>query len=358
MVGRLLKAQAAVGGVILIVGIAAVAGSAGAGGCSPSATGPVAGPPAQLVPIYQTAAAKYGLGPQGPAVLAAINYVETDFGQNLSTSSAGAVGWMQFEPGTWARYGVTPDGSKAPFGPAGWNNPADAIFSAANYLHASGAPADWQAAVLIYNHSQAYVSQVLSLAQTYYTSGLHRGSTAYVSTVVSSTCTGVTINGYVNPFAHSTNLVPQRIDMGVDYDGSGAIDALGAARITYADADPGWAGGNSVNYQLLDGPYAGRNVYVAEAVMPTVTTGQTVSAGQPIATFGHGFSSNSIETGWASGRGRPAALANQLHQADYNPGQDIGSYRTFCGQQFSDLLHALGAPGGLENHPLSGNSCN
>jgi Transglycosylase SLT domain len=357
VVGRLLKVQAAAGGVILIVAIAAVAGSSGASACSPSAPGPVAGAPAQLVPIYQAAAAKYGLGPHGPAVLAAINFVETGFGQNLSTSSAGAVGWMQFEPATWARYGVTPDGSKAPFGPAGWNNPADAIFSAANYLHASGAPADWQAAVLTYNHSQTYVNQVLTTAQTYYTSGLKRGSTAYVAAVLSSTCTGVATNGYVNPFAHSTNLVAQRIDMGVDYDGNGPIDALGTARITYAGADPGWAGGNSVNYQLLAGPYAGRNVYVAEAVTPTVTTGQTVNAGQPVATFGHGFSSNSIETGWASGPGRPGALANQLHQADYNPGQDIGSYRTFCGQQFSDLLHALGAPGGLENHPLSGDSC-
>jgi hypothetical protein len=98
-------------------------------------------------------------------------------------------------------------------------------------------------------------------------------------------------------------------------------------------------------------------VYVAEAITPTVTAGQAVSAGQPIATFGHGFSSNSIETGWAAGPGRPQALANQLRQADYTPGQDIGSYRTFCGQQFSDLLQALGAPGGLQDQPLSGRSC-
>jgi hypothetical protein len=248
-----------------------------------------------------------------------------------------------------SRSRVTPDGSKAPFGPTGWNNPADAIFSAANYLHASGAPGNWQRAVFIYNHSQAYVSQVLSLAQTYFTEGLTHGNATYVAAVVTSTCVAIPTNGYVNPFAHSTNLVPQRIDMGVDYDGIGPIDALGAARVTFAGSDPGWAGGNSINYQLLDGPYQGRNVYVAEAVTPTVATGQTVAAGQQVATFGHGFSSNSIETGWAAGSGRPSALANVLHQADYSPGQDIGSYRTYCGQQFSDLLRALGAPGGLEN---------
>ncbi len=161
--------------------------------------------------------------------------------------------------------------------------------------------------------------------------------------MTSTACTGVSVGGYVNPFAHAANLVPQRIDMGVGYDGNGPIDAIGAARITFAGTDPGWAGGNSVNYQLLTGPYRGRNVYVAEAVDPTVTTGQTIAAEQQIATFGHGFSSNSIETGWASGPGRPGALANLLHQADYSGG-DTGSYRTFCGQQFSDVLHALGGP--------------
>jgi len=106
-VTRLLKVSAALGGVILLVTIAAVAGASSAGPCTASAAGPVGGVPAGLVPLYESAAAKYGLGPQGPAVLAAINEVESNFGQNLSTSSAGAVGWMQFEPGTWALYGVT-----------------------------------------------------------------------------------------------------------------------------------------------------------------------------------------------------------------------------------------------------------
>ena len=92
--GRLLKAQAVIGGVILLVTIAAVAGASSAGTCQASGVGPVGGVPAQLIPLYQAAAAKYGLGPQGPAVLAAINDVESKFGQNLSTSSAGAVGWI------------------------------------------------------------------------------------------------------------------------------------------------------------------------------------------------------------------------------------------------------------------------
>jgi len=126
-----------------------------------------AGIPQSLMPLYDGAAGKYQLGPDGWAYLAAINNVETDFGQNISTSSAGAVGWMQFEPGTWAQYGVTPTGAKAPYGPVGWNDPGDAIYSAANYLQASGAPGDWAGAIFIYNHAGWYVSKVQAIAAQY-----------------------------------------------------------------------------------------------------------------------------------------------------------------------------------------------
>jgi len=125
--------------------------------CAPS------GVPAVLVPIYQRAATAYGLGPQGAAVLAAINGIETAFGTNLNVSSAGAVGWMQFMPATWAGYGVDAngDGVKDPY------DPEDAIHAAANYLRASGAPADWYTAVFAYNHADWYVAEVLANAQCY-----------------------------------------------------------------------------------------------------------------------------------------------------------------------------------------------
>ena len=64
-----------------------------------------AGQPA-LVQFYIGASDRYALGQDGYAYLAAINYVETSFGTNLSTSSAGAIGWMQFEPDTFAEWGV------------------------------------------------------------------------------------------------------------------------------------------------------------------------------------------------------------------------------------------------------------
>jgi hypothetical protein len=129
----------------------------------PSSSCAPAGVPAILVPIYQRASAAYGLGPQGPSVLAAINGIETAFGTNLNVSSAGAVGWMQFLPSSWETYGVDAngDGVKDPY------NPEDAIYAAAAYLQAAGMPTDTYAAIFAYNHADWYVAEVLANAQCY-----------------------------------------------------------------------------------------------------------------------------------------------------------------------------------------------
>jgi membrane-bound lytic murein transglycosylase B len=121
--------------------------------------------PPQLIPIYQGASAQYGLGSQGPAILAGINAVETGFGTNLGPSSAGAEGWMQFMPSTWATYGVDANGD----GIADPNNPEDAIYAAARYLSAAGMPADTYGAIYAYNHADWYVSEVLADAGCYAT---------------------------------------------------------------------------------------------------------------------------------------------------------------------------------------------
>jgi hypothetical protein len=114
--------------------------------------------PPFLLPIYQAAGTAYGIPWQ---VLAAINEVETDYGRDLSVSSAGAEGWMQFLPAEWLQYGVDAngDGFKDPY------NPADAIFAAARYLRAAGGDTNIKAAVYSYNHSQAYVDTVMLRAQ-------------------------------------------------------------------------------------------------------------------------------------------------------------------------------------------------
>src|SRR3984957_15987539 len=109
--------------------------------------------PPFLLPIFQAAGTAYGIPWQ---VLAAINEVETDYGRDLSVSSAGAEGWMQFLPSSWAQYGVDANGD----GYADPYNPADAIFAAARYLRAAGAATNLRGAHFSYNHSQAYVESV------------------------------------------------------------------------------------------------------------------------------------------------------------------------------------------------------
>lgn len=113
--------------------------------------------PLFLLPIYQAAAAQYDVPWQ---ILASINEVETNFGANTQHSSAGAVGWMQFLPSTWRLYGVDANGD----GIANPEDPVDAIFGAARYLHASGSVQDLGRALFSYNHANWYVARVLDRA--------------------------------------------------------------------------------------------------------------------------------------------------------------------------------------------------
>jgi murein DD-endopeptidase MepM/ murein hydrolase activator NlpD len=119
----------------------------------------------QLLALWQRDGALYGVPWQ---VLAAINKVESNFGRNMGPSSAGAIGWMQFMPSTWERWGVDADGD-------GIANPwsaEDAIAAAARYLAASGGTTDISRAVFSYNHAQWYVDEVLRLAQLFGNGGV------------------------------------------------------------------------------------------------------------------------------------------------------------------------------------------
>jgi murein DD-endopeptidase MepM/ murein hydrolase activator NlpD len=119
----------------------------------------------QLLPIWQAAGQAYGV----PwSVLAAINKVESNFGQNMGPSSAGAVGWMQFMPDTWSSWGIDANGD----GNADPWDATDAIYSAARYLAASGASTDIRSAVFSYNHADWYVDEVLQLAQQFDAGGV------------------------------------------------------------------------------------------------------------------------------------------------------------------------------------------
>jgi murein DD-endopeptidase MepM/ murein hydrolase activator NlpD len=114
----------------------------------------------QLLGLWQQAGAAYGIPWQ---VLAAINKVESNWGRNMGPSSAGAIGWMQFMPSTWLRWGVDANGD----GIADPWNPTDAVYSAARYLAAAGGTTDLYRGVFAYNHADWYVHEVLSLADLY-----------------------------------------------------------------------------------------------------------------------------------------------------------------------------------------------
>ncbi len=115
---------------------------------------------ARLQDLWQRAGAQYGI----PwTVLGAINKIESNFGQNMGPSSAGAVGWMQFMPDSWLRWGTDGNGD----GVADPWSAEDAVVSAARYLAAAGGQTDILRAVFAYNHAQWYVDEVMQMAQTF-----------------------------------------------------------------------------------------------------------------------------------------------------------------------------------------------
>lgn len=185
--GRSSSTVAALVGVVAALGMLAVITLAGALGgtlaqgvestgsgaqASPSAVAQREIPP-EYLDLYERAAERYGLDWE---LLAAIGKVECDHGRDPDPSctrpgavnAAGAGGPMQFLAGTWASYGVDGDGDGVK---SRWD-PADAIYGAARYLRASGAPSDERRAIFAYNHAGWYVDEVLRIA------GSYRGSAA------------------------------------------------------------------------------------------------------------------------------------------------------------------------------------
>jgi peptidoglycan hydrolase CwlO-like protein len=112
--------------------------------------------------LYKASAANYGFGPDW-YILAAVGKVESNHGQAMGPSSAGAMGPMQFMPTTWETSGVDGNGD----GVANVMDPEDAIPAAASYLEDGGAPQDWYRALYSYNHADWYVKKVLAVAEGY-----------------------------------------------------------------------------------------------------------------------------------------------------------------------------------------------
>lgn len=159
------------------------------------------------------------------------------------------------------------------------------------------------------------------------------------STRPATASTPSTAFGYANPFRAIKDLMPQRIDMGVDFGGNGPIYALGHAVITNAISNsPGWPGGGWITYRLTSGRAKGLMVFVAEDVTPTVQVGQVVNSSTVIANMYNGGAG--IETGWAMPDGSSAE--SQLPVAGGISGG--GPFPAMVGLNFEELLQALGVP--------------
>ncbi|WP_281181948.1 NlpC/P60 family protein [Streptomyces chattanoogensis] len=170
----LAKATAGVGCAALALPLLAALAIAAAMGSTSFDSGESAAPsthalndiPPHMLALYQRAA------PECPGLpwttLAAIGKVETNHARHPTMrSTAGAVGPMQFLPATFKAYSrpVPPDGERPP---TPWD-PVDAVYAAARLLCAHGARngKNPQAAIYAYNHSHAYVTQVLKIANSY-----------------------------------------------------------------------------------------------------------------------------------------------------------------------------------------------
>lgn len=162
--------------------------------------------PKEYMEIYKKAGEKYGL----PfTLIAAIHRVETNFGQNLNVSSAGALGHTQFMALSWVgwSYGGGDRLGNANIPKAELENPAviaahngfgvdangdgkanpwdveDAIFATGNYLSKNGgASGDLRGAVYQYNHAGWYVDRVFHYFNLY-TNGYKAVETATPSGV-------------------------------------------------------------------------------------------------------------------------------------------------------------------------------
>lgn len=156
----------------------------------------------------------------------------------------------------------------------------------------------------------------------------------------SSAPTTTSNSSYQNPFRSIVNLVPEQIDQGVDFSGTGPIYAIGDGTVNgvYQNwylTEP------LIAYTLSDGPAQGKTVYVAECITPSVQAGQKITSNTVIAQMIN--CGNGMETGWA------------------NPSQLPYSMARFCwdnvsssfGVNFSQFLQSIGGPAGvpMESNP-------
>jgi hypothetical protein len=146
--------------------------------------------------------------------------------------------------------------------------------------------------------------------------------------------------GYVDPLG-GDRYITGRTDMGVDFclAPGEPIRALGDGVVV--GIWPDWFRQQPyIWYQLLDGPYAGRYVYVAEQIRRLARIGTQLTTGQPLAYYKK--SGTCLETGWSAANGSTLAHVT----TGYTEGQVTRS-----GVSFAHFLSSLGVQGPFEFTP-------
>ena len=183
------KVVAVIVGLCLVVACAVAGGAPAVASDNPSSAASST-IPAALLALFQQASAASTCGVPW-TLLAAVAHTESNFDPTV-TSSAGAEGLFQFEPGTFATYDrPTPTGGAIPPNPF---DPTDATYAAARYLCSLGIVANPTSALVAYNcgnpgpacqaASAGYAEQVLATAANYTAAGSTVTGTAGTSSGV------------------------------------------------------------------------------------------------------------------------------------------------------------------------------
>jgi hypothetical protein len=151
-----------------------------------------------------------------------------------------------------------------------------------------------------------------------------------IAAVVTATAPATVLAKYVNPFSNPA-WQPSRIDMGIDWVPTRRVPvvAIGDALILGSEDHTGWPGHHIIWYRLLNGSHAGDIVYVAEHLTRLMPAGQTVHAGQRIATAIPGYPWT--EWGWADQYGSPRAYPCYKEGHATNSGREMARFLASLG---------------------------
>lgn len=208
-----------IAGIVLVIPliIAAFALAIGGGGgiadCEPgdSATvtdtgggsGDIGPIPGKFVPFYQGASDRFGLGEDGPSMLAGIHFHETSFSTNVATSG-GYQGPMAIIVSDWDHWGVDGNGD----GKKDIMDEADAIYAAAKILKSFGAPKDWRNVLASYNAGPAnksagygYADDVMKHAEKHHVPATGGGGPTVEGVECAPSAGGGTVSGNVQELA-------------------------------------------------------------------------------------------------------------------------------------------------------------